>query len=69
MEEKIKAVLYRFLRGFVAGAVSATVVMVPLSVGTWGEFYSWVSTLTIAFLTGGLSGGIMAIDKYLRFEE
>lgn len=66
MQNKAKMVAMRFARGFVAGACGSMVVMTGQGIMTWSDLSSWISALTIAGITGGVTGGLMALDKYLR---
>jgi hypothetical protein len=59
-------VFLRFLRGFMAGAISSMVLVVSYSGSDWGEVKSWLSLLVIAGVSGGISGGLLAIDKAIR---
>ncbi len=62
-----KGVFYRFLRGFVAGAVASMASMVPfMGNGDWKALYTWLSLLCFAGVAGGITGGILALDKYIR---
>ena len=66
-EELVKSLILRFIRAFVAGAVSTMIIVVPLT-GTWNELGSWLSSLALAGIIGGISGILQALDKYLRSE-
>lgn len=65
MTQIIKSVLLRFVRAFVAGAVSVMITVVPLT-GNWDELSTWLSSLALAGIVGGISGVIQATDKYIR---
>lgn len=65
MTKLVKSIILRFVRAFVAGAVAIMITIVPIS-GTWNELGTWLSTLALAGIVGGISGVLMAIDKYLR---
>lgn len=67
MEQIIKSVLLRFTRAFVAGAVSTMVTTLTFS-GGWAELPAWFSSLGLGAIVGGISGLLMATDKYLRSE-
>lgn len=57
----------RFLRGFAAGAVGSMISLGPfVSNGGWKELSTWLSLLCFAGVTGGISGALLACDKYLR---
>ena len=64
-----KVVLVRFIRGFVASAISAMVIVVPSTVSSWNDLGGWLSSLAVAAIAGGLSGALLALDKSLRFSE
>ena len=61
-----KSVLFRFLRGFVAGAVGSMASLVPMVGSSWQELETWLVALGIAGLSGGITGAILAADKYFR---
>jgi hypothetical protein len=60
------AVVKRFVRAFITGGVAQAVIICSTSApGTWEDFGRWLLVLLVAFLTGG----IMALDKLLRFKK
>lgn len=62
-----KAVALRFLRAFVSGALAQMAAFIASShevVGTLTDFQAWA----FALLTAAIAGGIMALDKLLRFQ-
>jgi hypothetical protein len=61
-----KRVLFRFLRGFVAGAVSTAATISVTNASSWGELASVLNNLTISLIAGGVGGGLMALDKFFR---
>ncbi|MEM5784990.1 MAG: hypothetical protein QW469_00425 [Candidatus Aenigmatarchaeota archaeon] len=69
MTDKAKSILYRFLRGFVAGAVATMTTITIAQAVTWKDVIDILNNLAIAGITGGISGGLLALDKYLRYEE
>lgn len=71
MKNKLLAerLLMRFLRGAISGAVSSMTVILPFSVDattTWNDVFMWLNLLVIAGLIGFISGGLLAIDLYIR---
>lgn len=63
---KAKAVFYRFLRGAVAGAVS-TMILIQFNGGhSFSDVQVFLSSLAVAGLVGGVTGGLLALDKYFR---
>lgn len=63
---KTKATFYRFLRGAVAGAVSTMVVIQFNGGNSLTDLQSFFSSLAVAGVVGGVTGGLMALDKYFR---
>lgn len=63
---KSKVVFLRFLRGAVAGAVSTMVVINFNGGQSFADLQSFISSLAIAGVVGGITGGLMALDKYFR---
>lgn len=66
MDTLYKSVLLRFVRAFVAGAVANMLTVMTLTGNSWGEFKTWLLALVMSAIIGGISGFIMAADKYLR---
>ena len=66
MKQIIKSALLRFARGFFYEGVSAMALITPISVESWNDFGAWLSALGIACMFGALSGGLQALDKYVR---
>jgi len=64
-----QAVLYRFLRGALSGAVASMATLAVFSGGTIKDVQSWLAVLAIAGATGAISGGILALDKYRRDKD
>jgi len=69
MTTKSKVVLKRFLKGSLSGAVStASVVVVALPKHSFSEVSAWISTVLLALVIGAVSGGILAVDKYVNYK-
>jgi len=68
MDKVLKSVLLRFVRAFVAGAVATMITITPLSINNWTDVSTWLGALGLSGIIGGVSGLLMAIDKYLRSE-
>jgi hypothetical protein len=67
--EEIKVLAKRFARGFVAGFVAtASTVIIP-NISTINDFGSWIYALCLAGLVGAISGGLLALDKAVRWKE
>ena len=61
-----KSLLFRFLRGGIAGAVGAMVVIPFAGVLTWGELLTTLSGVAIIGVIGFISGVLQALDKFYR---
>lgn len=69
MSNKTKIVLKRFMKGALSGAVStASVIVVVLPNNSFSEVSAWVSTVLFALFVGAVSGGILAVDKYVNYK-
>jgi hypothetical protein len=68
MNTILKSALLRFARTFVAGALGTMIVVVPMSSGVsdWHSLSTWLSTLALAGMVGGVSGIITSADKAIR---
>jgi hypothetical protein len=55
----------RFLRGFLAGAVS-TMATVTIMATNFRELGQVLAALGLSAIIGGLTGGILALDKWAR---
>jgi hypothetical protein len=66
MTDIIKSIILRFIRAFVAGAVATMIIIVPLSSGRWEDLGTWLSSLALAGIIGGISGVLQATDKWIR---
>ena len=61
-----RGLLFRFLRGFVAGAIGSLAAMTPISFQSPDDIKAWLFLASLAAISGGLTGGILVLDKYLR---
>ncbi len=72
MKNYLKTVLYRFIRGFFAGAIATMAVITAngmrYNFTTWSDLGSALSILAISGTMGGIVGGIMALDKAYRMK-
>lgn len=64
--QEIKAIAIRFLRAFAAGGVASVLAIFSLGVQikSWEDLSQLFIAVAIAFMTGGL----MAIDKLIRYK-
>lgn len=63
---KIKIVFLRFLRGVISGAVSTMVVIQFAGGNSFADVQAFLSSLAVAGVIGGVTGGLLALDKYFR---
>lgn len=68
MDNLIKSLVLRFIRGAVAGFISTAVLVVPGQIGTYTEIGQWLNSLAIAGIVGAITGGLLTLDKYIRTE-
>ena len=66
MNEIIKRALNRFLRGFIAGGVGAMALILPVGIQNFEDVSSWLIAMLLAGTVGAISGGLQALDKYIR---
>lgn len=64
-----KALALRFVRGFVAGAVSSMLMINFVAVNTFADLKVFLTALTLSAVVGGMNGALLAVDKYLRSDE
>jgi hypothetical protein len=62
-----KSVLMRFARGGIAGAFASAATLTSLTgIQSWTELRIALVYLSLSALIGFITGGIMAVDKFLR---
>jgi hypothetical protein len=66
---KAKVLFKRFLRGFVAGFAGSAVTLGVFAGQSIQELKEWLVLLLIAGTAAGISGGLLSIDKYLRWTK
>ena len=64
-----KALFFRFLRGFIAGAVGSMIMINVGGANTFADIQIFLTALLYAAITGGITGGLMTLDKYIRSYE
>jgi hypothetical protein len=66
---KFKAIIQRFLKGIIAGAV-ASMLMVSITQPTaWVDFNSLLNSLGLACAFGGITGFLLALQKWVSWED
>lgn len=61
-----KSLWMRFLRGAIAGAVGSMVLMKTSGVVSFHDLIAFWQALGVAGLAGATTGGLLALDKYVR---
>jgi len=61
-----KRLLLRFVRGFVAGFCGTAISIGAFTGNQWRDLGIWLAFLSMSGLAGGITGGILAVDKYFR---
>lgn len=60
-------IAWRFVRGFVAGAVaSMATIVTTLKAETFSDLSHFFAVLTVSLVVGGVAGALMALDKWIR---
>jgi hypothetical protein len=68
MSLKIKSILVRLFKGFLAGAVTSMLAVTVTAPGSWADLTSIASLMAIAGLYGGSVGLLLAIEKWLNWK-
>lgn len=64
MNKELKTVLTRFLKGILAGAIASMALVTVTQPLVWTEFLPLLNALGIAALYGGLTGLLLALQKW-----
>lgn len=64
-----KALVLRFVRSFVAGAVSSMLIINIGAVNTFTDLKVFLSALALSAIVGGVNAILLTADKYLRSSE
>jgi hypothetical protein len=68
--ESFWIVVKRFVKGFLAGAVSAMLAFYTTgSINGWSDFSEWIMALAFAGTIGGIGGLLLALDKFFNLPE
>ena len=60
-----KAVVKRFVKGFLAGGFAmAAMVGFSGTITDWADVQAWVITLLLSFFVGGITGAVLAGEKW-----
>lgn len=64
----VKSVTIRFLKGFVTGALGSLTAFTISNINTWTDFKSAFFTLSFSVVSGGITGGVLALEKYFNWD-
>jgi len=67
--QKVRSIINRFAKAFVSGAFSSLALMTIAIPQNWTEVPQLLSMLTLAALYGGLTGVIMAGQKWYSWKD
>ncbi len=67
--EKVRSIINRFLKAFISGAFSALGLVTITMPQNWTEIPTILSMLSLAALYGGVTGIIMAGQKWYSWTE
>jgi len=66
---EFKVLIIRFIRGFIAGAVGSMITVGVFAGTNLTDFQQWIGLLGIAAMAGGITGGLLSIDKAIRWKN
>jgi len=69
MSLKIAAVVTRFLKGMIAGAVSAMGMVTYNAPSVWSDFKTILNALALAATFGALTGFLLALQKWASWKD
>lgn len=67
--EMREALLRRFVKAFISGALSAATLISIVTPGSWQELQTALSLLLISMVIGGINGVLMAAQKWWSWKE
>jgi len=69
MSQKTKSILTRFAKGFVSGAVASMVAVPLVAPVDWTGFLPILNSLAMALVFGGISGLLLALQKWASWVD
>lgn len=69
MSQKITSILNRFIKGIIAGAVSAMSMVAITQPSVWSDFNSILNSLGMACTFGAITGLLLALQKWSSWKE
>lgn len=64
-----KTLWLRFFRGAISGAVASMTALQVAGAHSFAEVGSFIHSLGIAGIMGAITGGLLALDKYIRSDS
>jgi len=64
-----KVLIFRFIRGFIAGAVGSMITVGVFAGSGLNDLKQWGILLGVAAISGGITGGLLALDKAIRWKN
>ena len=61
-----RSVANRFFRGYASGALGAMAAVLAFNGKSLADLEGWFTSLLLASVVGGVSGGVLALDKWIR---
>jgi hypothetical protein len=69
MNEKIKSILFRLLKGAISGAVTS-ILLITFTVPTnWLELKNFLALVAVAGTFGAVNGVLLALQKWYSWKE
>ena len=69
MNIKIQSILTRFMKGAIAGAISAMIMVSLNTPSTWGDMSMLINSLALAGTFGGVTGFLLALQKWAIWND
>jgi len=66
---EFKVLIIRFIRGFIAGAVGSMITVGVFAGSGLNDLKQWGILLGVAAISGGITGGLLALDKAIRWKN
>ncbi len=66
---KTRAILKRFLKGMISGAITAMTGVTLVQPSIWTDFNSIINVLLIAGVFGALNGLLLAVQKWASWKN
>jgi len=61
-----KRIITRFIKGFIGGAAGSMIAIAPTNIIGWGDVATWLNLLALSGVIGGISGSLLAFEKWVK---